>query len=176
MSSFNTEIIARVVLTSESGAIEQQDYEDQFINYLNIISIGVFFLTAASSQKTWNVQQIMNGISFWTQCASFRFTLFSLNTPNELHCLSVVRSSRHPFVSLLNPGSWLALTLITHLLYFCSCAFTIQLFPSWNFFSPPEHFWRDFADAVSSYSFGSLPLLELAPSVSSRPCAKTSTT
>lgn len=39
------------------------------------------------------------------------------------------------FFFILNSESWLLLTLITHLCYFCSCAFKIQLFSFWDSFS-----------------------------------------
>lgn len=47
------------------------------------------------------------------------------------------------FFFILNSESWLLLTLITHLCYFCSCAFKIQLFSFWDsfFFFFREHFF-----------------------------------
>ena len=53
----------------------------------------------------------------------------------------------HPFVTFIlsfwTPQSWLPLTLITHLCYFCSCAFKIQLFSSSDFFFfSREHFLK----------------------------------
>lgn len=66
------------------------------------------------------------------------------------------------------------LTLITHL-----CYFFVPVLSRHNRFPfcfQESIFWRAFADVVSSYSFGSLPSLELAPLASSRPHAKSRTT
>lgn len=82
-----------------------------------------------------HIHKWMKGIS-WDNSV-----MISLNTlSNLLHCLRLSLSTSPPFIIcdshsfILNPDTWMLLTLITHLCYFCSCTFKIQLFSFSVFF------------------------------------------
>lgn len=68
------------------------------------------------------------------------------------------RAWRSSLMNAASPGPWLVTSAVS-----VSALSRYNCFSFWIFFIWEVFFTRAFADAVSSYSFGSLPLLELAP-------------